>query len=74
MPPTSLDDQGDVGELKRKYGDKIPMLREIIPGWSDEDLVFALEETQGDIAAAVDRMSSGQLTLQRKPCCLANIR
>jgi hypothetical protein len=59
MPPTSLDDQGDVGELKRKHGDKIPMLREIIPGWSDEDLVFALEETQGDIAAAVDRMSSG---------------
>jgi hypothetical protein len=55
----SLEDQGEVGELKRKFGDKIPFLREICPGWSDEDLVFALEETKGDVEAAVDRISSG---------------
>ena len=60
MPPVTADEQGEVGELKRKFGDKIPTLREVIPGWSDEDLVFALEETQGDVAAAVDRISSGQ--------------
>lgn len=58
--PLNLDDEGDVGELKRKHGDKIPVLREICPGWSDEDLVFALEETNGDIAAAVDRVTSGR--------------
>jgi hypothetical protein len=60
MPPTTLDDEGDVGDLKRKFGDKIPLLREVCPGWSDEDLVFALEETNGDLEAAVDRISSGQ--------------
>jgi CUE domain len=59
IPPTSLDDQGEVGELKRQFGDKVPLLREVCPGWSDEDLVFALQETNGDIEAAVDRISSG---------------
>jgi len=61
IPPasTSLDDQGEVGLLKKKFGDKVPLLREICPGWSDEDLVFALQETEGDLNAAVDRISSG---------------
>lgn len=58
-PPVALDDQGEVGELKRKFGDKVPLLREVCPGWSDEDLVFALQETNGDTEAAVDRISSG---------------
>ena len=58
-PSTSLDDQGEVGELKKKYGDQVPLLREVCPGWSDEDLVFALQETDGDAAAAIDRISSG---------------
>lgn len=57
MPP--LEDQGEVGELKAKYADKLPMMREICPGWSDEDLVFALEETDGDEVAAMDRITSG---------------
>lgn len=59
IPPASLDDQGEVGELKKMFGDKVPLLREVCPGWSDEDLVFALQETDGDIEAAVDRISSG---------------
>lgn len=59
IPPTA-EDQGEVGELKKKFGDKVPLLREICPGWSDEDLVYALNETDGDINAAVDRISSGE--------------
>ncbi|RVX68176.1 hypothetical protein B0A52_08684 [Exophiala mesophila] len=62
IPPTSLDDQGEIGELKRQFGDKIPLLRDILPGWSDEDLVFALQETDGDVNAAVDRISSGTIS------------
>lgn len=55
----SLEDQGEVGELKAKYSDKLPMMREICEGWSDEDLVFALQETNGDEVAAMDRITSG---------------
>ncbi len=62
-PSTSLDDQGEVGELKRKYGDKLPLIREVCPGWSDEDLIFALQETNGDAEAAIDRISSGNFFL-----------
>lgn len=55
------EDQGEVGELKAKYADKLPMMREVCEGWSDEDLVFALQETGGDEVAAMDRITSGQL-------------
>ncbi|KAL2433545.1 hypothetical protein ABEF95_005399 [Exophiala dermatitidis] len=61
-PSSSLEDQGEVGELKRKFGDKVPLLKEILPGWSDEDLVYALQETDGDVDAAVDRISSGTIS------------
>ena len=60
IPPTSLEEQGEVGELKKKFGDKVPLLKEICPGWSDEDLVYALNETDGDVNEAVDRISSGK--------------
>ncbi|EXJ87757.1 hypothetical protein A1O1_04683 [Capronia coronata CBS 617.96] len=62
IPPTSFEDQGEVGELKKKFGDKVPLLKEICPGWSDEDLVYALQETDGDLDAAVDRISSGTIS------------
>ncbi|KAK6379225.1 RNAPII degradation factor [Exophiala oligosperma] len=62
IPPTSLEDQGEMGEFKRKFGDQVPLLREICPGWSDEDLVYALNETDGDLNAAVDRISSGTIS------------
>ncbi|KIX03074.1 uncharacterized protein Z518_06624 [Rhinocladiella mackenziei CBS 650.93] len=62
IPPTTLEDQGEVGELKKKFGDKVPLLKEICPGWSDEDLVYALNETDGDVNAAVDRISSGTIS------------
>ncbi|OAP63329.1 hypothetical protein AYL99_02556 [Fonsecaea erecta] len=62
VPPASLEDQGEVGELLKKFGDKVPLLKEICPGWSDEDLVYALNETDGDVNAAVDRISSGTIS------------
>ena len=59
QPPTSVADEGEVGELKSKYSTELPLLREVCEGWSDEDLVFALQETDGDVAAAVDRITTG---------------
>jgi CUE domain len=60
VPPSSLVDQGEVGELKKQYGSKVSTLRELFPDWSDEDLVYALKETDGDLESAIDRMSSGR--------------
>src|SRR5690348_13606344 len=59
IPP--LEDQGEVGELKAKYADKLPMLREICVGWGDDDLVMALEDSNGDEMVAMERITSGML-------------
>lgn len=61
----SLEDQGEVGELKARYADKLPVMREVCEGWSDEDLVFALQETNGDEVAAMDRITSGQFPVEQ---------
>ncbi len=61
IPPT-MEDEGEVGELKKQYGSKISTLKEMFPGWSDQDLVYALKETDGDLESAIDRMSSGRFS------------
>ena len=60
MPPASIEDEGEVGELKKLYGEKVIMLGAIFPDWSDQDLVFALKETDGDLEMAIDRIASGR--------------
>jgi CUE domain len=50
-----------VAELKKKFGNKVSSLREVCGGWSDEDLVYALLETNGDVDLAFDRISAGKL-------------
>lgn len=59
VPPPAIEEAGEVGDLKKLYGSKVPTLRELFPDWSDEDLVYALKETDGDLEGAIDRMSSG---------------
>ena len=55
----SLEDQGEIGELKKKYASKVPMIKEVFPEWSTEDIVFTLEEANGDEAAAIERITEG---------------
>jgi hypothetical protein len=45
--------------MKKKYSDTLPMLKELFPDWTDEDLVFALEDADGDLEQAIDRISEG---------------
>lgn len=58
--PPPVEEQGEIGELKKQFGSDLSTLRELFPEWSDEDLVYALKETDGDLESAIDRMSSGQ--------------
>lgn len=45
--------------MKKKYADTLPMLKELFSDWSDEDLVFLLEDTDGDLEVAVGRITEG---------------
>lgn len=37
------------------------MLRELFPDWNEIDLVFALQETDGDVQTTIDRITEGML-------------
>ena len=56
---SSIEDQGEVGQLKKLYADKLKTIKEPFPDWTDEDIVFALQETDGDIELTVNRISEG---------------
>ena len=47
--------------MKKKYSDTLPMLKELFSDWTDEDLVFALEDADGDLEEAIDRISEGMV-------------
>ncbi|KAA8567262.1 hypothetical protein EYC84_010297 [Monilinia fructicola] len=55
-------DNSEVGQLKKKYGSKVSTIQELFPGWTDEDVVMALEETDGDLESTVERISEGTIS------------
>ena len=55
----SYEDEGELGQLKKQYASKLSTIKEMFPDWTDEDIVFALQETDGDLEGTVDRMSEG---------------
>ncbi|KAL8743946.1 MAG: hypothetical protein Q9190_003760 [Brigantiaea leucoxantha] len=55
----SYEDEGEIGELKRRYSSKLVMIKEMFPDWTDEDIVFALQETGGNLEETIDRISEG---------------
>lgn len=59
--PTEIpyEDEGELGDLKKMYAPKLSTIKEMFPDWTDEDLVFALQETNGDLEGTIDRISEG---------------
>ncbi|OQO07791.1 hypothetical protein B0A48_06582 [Cryoendolithus antarcticus] len=57
-----VEDEGELGEMKKKYASELSMLKDMFPDWTDVDLVFALEETSGDITATVDHITQGSVS------------
>lgn len=63
----SLEDQGELGQLKKQYSDQLSTLKELFPDWTDDDLVFALQETNGDLSSTIERISEGKLACRYTP-------
>ncbi|KAI9864325.1 MAG: hypothetical protein M1813_003245 [Trichoglossum hirsutum] len=59
VPTTSYEDEGELGELKRLYSSKLTTIKEMFPGWTNEDIVFALHETNGDLESTIERITEG---------------
>lgn len=54
------EDEGEMGELKRMYSSSLSTVKEMFPNWTDEDIVYALQETEGDLQATIERISEGE--------------
>nr|POF04155.1 cue domain-containing protein [Quercus suber] len=57
-----LDDQGEVGEMRKKYASELLMLKDMFSDWTDVDLVFALQETNGDLHSTIDKITQGNVS------------
>lgn len=55
----SYEDEGEMGELKKIYSSSLSTVKEMFPSWTDEDIVYALQETEGDLQATIERISEG---------------
>lgn len=60
VPQTTLEDEGELGQLKKQYASKLSTVKEMFPDWTDEDIVFALQETGGDLESTIERISEGK--------------
>lgn len=50
----------DLRSLKNNYKTSLPSLTELFPDWSQEDLLFVMDECQGDLDLAITRISEGK--------------
>ncbi|KAH0541408.1 hypothetical protein FGG08_004098 [Glutinoglossum americanum] len=62
VPIISYEDEGELGELKRLYSSKLTTIKEMFPDWTDEDIVFALHETSGDLESTIERITEGNIS------------
>lgn len=53
-------DQGELGELKKQYLSELSMLKELFADWTDVDLLFALQENDGDLNNTIERITEGE--------------
>ncbi|KAI9688633.1 MAG: hypothetical protein M1822_000990 [Bathelium mastoideum] len=56
------EDEGELGEMKKRFAPQLNMLRELFPDWNEIDLVFALQETDGDVPTTIDRITEGNMS------------
>jgi len=58
---TNVADAEEVKQLKNMYKDALEHLKEVFAGWSEEDLLFTLQDAEGDLETAVNRISEGRV-------------
>jgi len=68
----SSEDQGEIGEMKKQYSSQLSTLKELFPDWSDVDLIFALQECNGDLQTTIERISEGMSSILLTLSSLAN--
>lgn len=60
--PVKTEEEGEVGQLKKLYSSQVTIIKEMFPDWTDEDIVFALRETDGNLELTVERITDGTIS------------
>lgn len=58
-PEPSLDEQGELGQLKLQYKTEISLVKDIFPTWSDDEIVLGLQEHDNDVQRLIEQISEG---------------
>ena len=56
---TEVAETEEVKHLKSQYKNDLTKLQELFTAWSEADLLFALQENQGDLEQTIARISEG---------------
>lgn len=48
-----------MAQLKVRYGSQLKALKDVFPDWTTEDLAYTLQEVDGDLDLATDRITGG---------------
>lgn len=51
-----------MGELKKKYSTQLATVKELFPDWTNEDVVYALQENNGDLEGTIEKITEGAST------------
>lgn len=57
----------EVRQLRSKYQSKLATAKELFPDWTDEDVLYAIHDANGDVEVAIVRMSEGKPALSSCP-------
>lgn len=49
--------------LRSQFKTQLKTAKELFASWADEDLLLVLQESNGDVELAIERISEGQSTL-----------
>ncbi|KAG9615807.1 hypothetical protein KCU64_g23475, partial [Aureobasidium melanogenum] len=48
--------------MKKTYSTQLSFMRDMFPDWTDDDLVFAIAEADGDVQIVIDRITQGNVS------------
>jgi len=63
VPAASIDEDPELSQLKKKFGSSVATIKEMFPTWTDEDVLGALQETDGNLEVTVERIADGKFGL-----------
>ena len=52
-------EEGELGDLRRQYSQELSSLKDMFPVWSDEDLLYALRDNEGNLQETAIHITEG---------------